>query len=32
MKKLTSRFSMILGGNFIDNYSAGSQRYSVLVG
>ena len=32
MKKLTSRFSMILGGNFIDNYSAGSQRYRVAVG
>lgn len=32
IKKLTSRFSMILGGNFIDNYSAGSQRYMVSVG
>ncbi|MDY0184212.1 MAG: hypothetical protein RBR39_13080, partial [Proteiniphilum sp.] len=31
LKRLTSRFSMILNGNLVDNYSAGNQRYSVDV-
>lgn len=32
LKRLTSRFSMILNGNLVDNYSAGNQRYSVNSG
>lgn len=29
VKKLTSKFTMILSGQFIDNYNAGNQRYVV---
>ena len=32
LNKLTSKFSMVLSGKFIDNYSSGTQRYVVPAG